>query len=67
MPAKSRRLRSTLLVETLEPRNVPSGYQPTAQEQLFLEQLNDARANPAAYGASVGLDLSGVAPSEPLA
>jgi hypothetical protein len=36
-------------------------------EQLFLEELNDARANPAAYGASIGLDLSGVAPAPPLA
>src|SRR5262249_50797379 len=33
----------------------------------MLEQLNDARANPAAYGASIGLDLSSVAPSQPLA
>jgi hypothetical protein len=33
----------------------------------LLEELNDARANPAAYGASIGLDLSGVAPSQPLA
>jgi uncharacterized protein YkwD len=40
---------------------------PTAVEQLMLEELNDARANPAAYGASIGLDLSGVAPSQPLA
>ena len=40
---------------------------PTAAEQAFLEQLNDARANPAAYGAAIGLDLSGVAPSPPLA
>src|SRR5207245_616545 len=44
-----------------------SGVQPTAAEQLFLEQLNDARANPAAYGASIGLDLSNVAASQPLA
>src|SRR5262249_12565839 len=28
---------------------------------------NDARANPAAYGQSIGLDLSSVAPSEPWA
>jgi uncharacterized protein YkwD len=56
-----------LEVETLESREVLSGYAPTAYEQLFLERLNDARANPAAYGASIGLDLSSVAPSQPLA
>jgi hypothetical protein len=54
-------------LEELEVRQVLSGFQPTAVEQLFLEQLNDARANPAAYGASIGVDLSGVAPSQPLA
>src|SRR6516164_7547924 len=59
--------RTHLRVEALEARQLGSGYQPTAIEQLFLEQLNDARANPAAYGASIGLDLSGVAPSQPLA
>jgi hypothetical protein len=54
-------------LEELEPRQLLSGYQPAAVEQLFLEQLNDARANPAAYGASIGVDLSGVAPAAPLA
>lgn len=44
-----------------------AGFQPTAQEQLFLEDLNDARANPAAYGQSIGVDLSYIAPSQPLA
>src|SRR5262249_22988981 len=29
--------------------------------------LNDARANPALYGASIGIDLSAVPPSQPLA
>src|SRR5262249_45913497 len=33
----------------------------------MLEQLNDARADPAAFGRTIGLDLSGVAPSQPLA
>jgi uncharacterized protein YkwD len=56
-----------LHLELLEDRRVLSGIPPTAVEQLMLEQLNDARANPAAYGASIGLDLSGVAPSQPLA
>ena len=36
-------------------------------EQVFLERLNDARANPAAYGASIGVDLSNIAPAQPLA
>jgi uncharacterized protein YkwD len=54
-------------VEELEPRRLLAGFQPTAVEQLFLELLNDARANPAAYGATIGLDLSGVAPAQPLA
>lgn len=40
---------------------------PTAVEQLLLERLNDARADPAAYGRSIGLDLNNVAPSQPLA
>jgi uncharacterized protein YkwD len=59
--------RSWLLLEELEARQLLSGTPPTAVEQLFLEQLNDARANPAAYGQSIGLDLSSVAPSQPLA
>ncbi|HEV3118355.1 MAG TPA: DUF4214 domain-containing protein [Gemmataceae bacterium] len=59
--------RSRLRIEELEVRQLLSGYAPTSAEQLFLEELNDARANPAAYGASIGLDLSSVAPSQPLA
>src|SRR5262249_22413402 len=54
-------------LEELEPRLPLAGFQPSAVEQLFLERLNDARANPAAYGASIGLNLSGVAPAPPLA
>src|SRR5438105_11781400 len=60
-------LRARVCLEELEPRRLLSGAAPTAVEQLFLEQLNDIRANPAAYGASIGLDLSTVAPSQPLA
>ena len=56
-----------LMMEELEPRCLLSIAVPTATEQLFLELLNNARANPAAYGASIGIDLSGVAPSQPLA
>jgi uncharacterized protein YkwD len=60
--------RSRLSVEALEPRWVlSSGFQPTAADQLLLEQLNDIRANPAAYGQAIGLNLGGVAPSQPLA
>jgi fibronectin type 3 domain-containing protein/uncharacterized protein YkwD len=56
-----------LTLELLETRQVLSGYTPTGLEQEFLERLNDARANPTAYGQSVGVDLSTVAPSQPLA
>ncbi len=54
-------------LEQLESREVLSGVPPTAVEQQFLELLNDVRANPAAYGAAAGVDLSNVAPSQPLA
>lgn len=64
-PRKARR--TWLSVERLESREVLSGYQPTVTEQVFLERLNDARANPAAYGATIGVDLSGAAAAQPLA
>ena len=64
-PVKARRKHLTF--DLLETRQVLSGFQPSAAEQLFLEQLNDARANPTAYGHSIGLDLSTIAPSQPLA
>src|ERR1700681_3364044 len=67
LPPSARFRRFLPRLEELEDRTVPSGLAPTAVEQLFLEQLNDARANPAAYGASIGVDLSGVAPAPPLA
>jgi uncharacterized protein YkwD len=55
-------------MEALEGRLVLNGYTPTGLEQEFLERLNDARANPAAYFQSVGLDPSTApAPSQPLA
>jgi uncharacterized protein YkwD len=66
-PPRRRARRRPLLLEPLETRQLLSGYAPTGLEQEFLERLNDARANPAAYGQSIGLDLSGVAPSQPLA
>jgi uncharacterized protein YkwD len=55
-----------LHLQELEPRRLLSGYQPTDVEQVFLERLNDARANPVAYGAAIGLDLSSVLPAAPL-
>jgi hypothetical protein len=54
-------------LEALELRDVPSGMVPTPMDQLFLEELNAARANPAAYGASIGVNLSYIAPAPPLA
>jgi uncharacterized protein YkwD len=64
--AKLRTVR--LVLEQLETRYVLSGVQPAAQEQLFLEQLNDIRANPAAYGAAINLPaINSVAPAAPLA
>jgi hypothetical protein len=53
--------------ETIESRVLLSGYSPTAVEQYYLELLDDARFNPAAYGQSLGIDLSNVAPAQPLA
>jgi uncharacterized protein YkwD len=60
--------RVRLALEHLETRCVLSGVQPTAQDQLFLERLNDVRANPAAYGAAINLPaIDNVAPAAPLA
>jgi hypothetical protein len=59
--------RARVQLEQLEDRLVPAGLAPSALDQLLLEELNDARANPTAYGQSIGLDLSSVAPSQPLA
>lgn len=64
---RAQRLRISLVLEELETRRLLSGFTPTDAEQLFLQELNAARANPAAYGASIGVDLSYVAPSAPLA
>jgi hypothetical protein len=51
----------------MESRALLSGFSPTGVEQLYLQLLDDARFNPAAYGPSLGIDLSGVAPAQPLA
>jgi uncharacterized protein YkwD len=61
------RPRARPALEELEPRRLLSGMAPTPAAQLFLEELNDARANPAAYGASIGVDLSYIPPAPPLA
>jgi hypothetical protein len=53
--------------ETIESRALLSGFSPTDVEQLYLQLLDDARFNPAAYGTSLGIDLSSVAPAQPLA
>jgi hypothetical protein len=53
--------------EEIESRALPSGFSPTDVEQYYLELLDDARFNPAAYGSAPGIDLSGVAPAQPLA
>jgi hypothetical protein len=56
------------VLEQLESRELlTGGFQPTAAEQLLIYQLNQIRANPAAYGTSIGLNLSNVSPSQPLA
>ncbi len=62
---RSRKTR--LQVEELEPRQLLSGLEPSVAAQLLLERLNDARENPLAYGNAIGLDLSYVSPSQPLA
>ena len=62
-----KRLRAPLQIEELENRLTPSGLAPTGLDQLMLVELNAARANPAAYGQSIGVNLSNVAPSQPLA
>src|SRR5262249_32836293 len=59
--------RTLLRLEELERRDLLAGFAPTVQEQLFLEQLNDARANPPAYGAAINFNLANVAPVQPLA
>jgi hypothetical protein len=65
--SKKRSRRLSPSPEGLEVRSLLAGDSPTAIEQLYLEELDDARFNPAAFGASLGLDLSSVAPSQPLA
>ncbi|MGF1577975.1 MAG: CAP domain-containing protein [Gemmataceae bacterium] len=65
-------IRSVYLeVIQFEERCVPTTgtnvVEPSPMEQVLLERLNDARADPVAYGNSIGLDLSYVSPTQPLA
>jgi hypothetical protein len=46
----TRRRRYCPRLEALESRETPAALQPTPLEQLFLERVNDIRANPAAFG-----------------
>jgi hypothetical protein len=53
-PPGARRARRRPSVEQLESRLVTTAFlQPTAVEQLFLERVNDARADPASVGVNV--------------
>jgi uncharacterized protein YkwD len=63
MSHSSPRKVSTLTYESLEVRRVLAAAFPSAQEQYVLELINSARANPAGYAASLGIDLNeGLAP-----
>jgi hypothetical protein len=67
LPRIRRGRRFLPLSEELECRASAAGFTPTDFEQLYLEELDDARFNPGAYGAALGLNLSGIAPVQPLA
>lgn len=57
-------LRNILLAECLEERFLLSAAYPTPLEQYMLELINQARANPVSYAASLGIDLNeGLAPN----
>jgi uncharacterized protein YkwD len=47
-----------LNLEVLEPRSLLAAIFPTGYEQYMVELINSARANPAAYAASLGIDLN---------
>jgi N-acetylneuraminic acid mutarotase/uncharacterized protein YkwD len=61
------RWRRVPVLEELERRDLLAGFGPTPIEQQMLEELNDIRANPPAYSDWSGIDLSAIAPSQPLA
>jgi hypothetical protein len=67
LPRIRRRRRFLPRSEELESRASAAGLAATDIEQLYLEELDDARFNPGAYGAALGLNLSGIAPAQPLA
>jgi Ca2+-binding RTX toxin-like protein len=49
---------SSARAESLEPRRLLSGLQPSAHEQWMVELINRARANPGAEAARYGIDLN---------
>src|SRR5690348_1334717 len=51
-------VRGRCVAERLEGRRLLSAVGPTAIEQYVLQQINRARANPAAEAASLGIDLN---------
>ncbi len=58
MSKSSSRKVSTFTYDSLEVRRVLAATVPSAQEQYVLELINSARANPAGYAASLGVDLN---------
>jgi uncharacterized protein YkwD len=58
--SRSRQVANEMIArwERLEPRRLMSAVEPTAAEQYMLELVNQARANPAAAAASLGIDLN---------
>jgi hypothetical protein len=73
MPTQQRRVVRTIVATTVTAivfaptLGAPGPVEPTDEEQLVIWQLNRARRDPPAYGQSIGLDLSGVAPQPALA
>jgi hypothetical protein len=58
MSRRSRRSPRALALEDLESRALLAGIQMTPQEQLLIELVNRARANPVAEAARFGIDLN---------
>src|SRR4051812_47518311 len=51
-------LRQCVIVELLEYRRFLSAVAPSSEEQLFIELLNRARANPSAEASRYGISLN---------
>ncbi len=58
MISTARRVVSLLSYESLELRRVLASAIPSANDQYVLELVNSARANPAGYAASLGINLN---------